>query len=333
MSVVVEVDERVLAAKFGVILPHLDERQRRLVLAAEARSLGHGGVSLVARAAGVSRVTVTAGVEELEAGVEPSPGRARRPGGGRKPLTDNDPGLLEALDALVEPQTRGDPMTRLRWTTKSTRNLADELGRQGHRISHHSVGRLLSGPLGYSLQGNAKTVEGRQHPDRDAQFGYINDQVSAAVADGEPVVSVDAKKKELVGEYANKGRTWRPGGDPRRVQVHDFPGEAGKAVPYGVYDLGADTGWVSVGNDGDTAAFAVATIRRWWTTIGRPSYPDATQLLITADAGGSNGYRLRLWKKELAALADDIGIPITVCHMPPGTSSRVGGWRGCFAGR
>jgi Rhodopirellula transposase DDE domain len=211
-------------------------------------------------------------------------------------------------------------MTRLRWTTKSTRNLADELGRQGHRISHHSVGRLLSGPLGYSLQGNAKTVEGRQHPDRDAQFGYINDQVSAAVADGEPVVSVDAKKKELVGEYANKGRTWRPGGDPRRVQVHDFPGEAGKAVPYGVYDLGADTGWVSVGNDGDTAAFAVATIRRWWTTIGRPSYPDATQLLITADAGGSNGYRLRLWKKELAALADDIGIPITVCHMPPGTS-------------
>ena len=268
----------------------------------------------------MSRVTVTAGVEELEAGVEPSPGRARRPGGGRKPLTDNDPGLLEALDALVEPQTRGDPMSRLRWTTKSTRNLADELGRQGHRISHHSVGRLLSGPLGYSLQGNAKTVEGRQHPDRDAQFGYINDQVSAAVADGEPVVSVDAKKKELVGQYANKGRTWRPGGDPRRVEVHDFPGEAGKAVPYGVYDLGADTGWVSVGNDGDTAAFAVATIRRWWTTIGRPGYPDATKLLITADVGGSNGYRLRLWKKELAALAEDIGIPITVCHMPPGTS-------------
>ena len=320
MSVVLEVDERLLAAKFEVILPHLDERQRRLVLAAEARSLGHGGVSLVARAAGVSRVTVTAGVEELEAGVEPSPGRARRPGGGRKPLTDTDPGLLEALDALVEPQTRGDPMTRLRWTTKSTRNLADELGRQGHQISHHSVGRLLSRPLGYSLQGNAKTIEGRQHPDRDAQFGYINDQVSAAVADGEPVVSVDAKKKELVGQYANKGRTWRPGGDPRRVEVHDFPGEAGKAVPYGVYDLGADTGWVSVGNDGDTAAFAVATIRRWWTTIGRPGYPDATKLLITADAGGSNGYRLRLWKKELAALAEDIGIPITVCHMPPGTS-------------
>ena len=235
MSVVLEVDELLLAAKFEVILPHPDERQRRLVLAAEARSLGHGGVSLVARAAGVSRVTVTAGVEELEAGAEPSPGQ-RRPGGGPKPLIDTDPSLLEALDALVEPQTRGVPMTRLRWTTKSTRNLADELGRQGHHISHHSVGRLLSGPLGYSLQGNAKTIEGRQHPDRDAQFGYINDQVSAAVADGEPVVSVDAKK-ELVGQYANKGRTWRPGGDPRRVEVHDFPGEAGKAVPYGVYDL------------------------------------------------------------------------------------------------
>src|SRR5664280_566786 len=320
MSVVMEIDEQTLAAKFEVILPHLDERQRRLLLAAEAGSLGYGGISLVARAAGVSRIAVTTGVEEVEAGVEPSPGRARRAGGGRKPLTENDPGLLEALDVLVEPETRGDPMTRLRWTTKSTRTLADELVRQGHQISHHTVGRLLSGPLGYSLQGNAKTVEGSQHPDRDAQFRYINDQVSAALADGEPVVSVDAKKKELVGEYANKGRTWRPTGDPRRVDVHDFPGEAGKAVPYGVYDLGADTGWVSVGNDGDTAAFAVQTIRRWWTTVGRPTYPDATKLLVTADAGGSNGYRIRLWKKELAALAEDIGIPITVAHMPPGTS-------------
>ena len=315
-----EIDEQTLAAKFGVILPHLDERQRRLLLAAEAGSLGYGGISLVARAAGVSRMTVTTGVEELDAGVEPSPGRARRAGGGRKPLTENDPALLEALDALVEPETRGDPMTRLRWTTKSTRTLAEELTRQGHPISHHSVGRLLTGPLEYSLQANAKTVEGAQHPDRDAQFRYLNDQVTAALEEGEPAISVDAKKKELVGEYANAGRTWRPSGQPRRVDVHDFPGEAGKAIPYGVYDVGADTGWVSVGNDGDTATFAAETIRRWWITIGAPAYPAATKLLITADAGGSNGYRLRLWKKEIAALADQIGIPITVCHMPPGTS-------------
>jgi hypothetical protein len=322
MAVVMEIDEQVLAAKFGVILPHLDERQRRLLLAAEARSLGYGGISLVARAAGVSRVTVTTGVEELEAGADPMPGRARRPGGGRMLLTEADPALLDALDALVEPETRGDPMTRLRWTTRSTRNLAGELGRQGHRISHHSVGRLLTGPLEYSLQANAKTVEGKQHPDRDAQFGYINDRVTAALVAGEPVISVDAKKKELIGEYASKGRAWRPAGDPRRVEVHDFPGEQGKAVPYGVYDLGADTGWVSVGSDGDTAQFAVQTIRRWWATVGSAAYPGATKLLITADAGGSNGYRLRLWKKELAALAEATGLAITVCHMPPGTSKR-----------
>ena len=235
-------------------------------------------------------------------------------------MTEVDPGLLDALDALVEPETRGDPMTRLRWTTKSTRTLAAELGRQGHRLSHHSVGRLLTGPLGYSLQGNAKTVEGKQHADRDAQFGYLNGQVTDALAAGDPVVSVDAKKKELVGEYAHKGQTWRPAGDPRRVDVHDFGGELGKAVPYGVYDLGADTGWVSVGNDGDTAQFAVETIRRWWTTVGKPAYPEATKLLITADAGGSNGYRLRLWKRELAALAEATGLAITVCHMLPGTS-------------
>jgi hypothetical protein len=320
MAVVMEIDEQVLSAKFEVILPHLDERQRRLLLAAEARSLGYGGISLVARAAGVSRVTVTAGVEELEAGADPMPGRARRPGGGRMPLTEADPALLDALDAMVEPETRGDPMTRLRWTTRSTRNLAGELGRQGHRISHHSVGRLLTGPLEYSLQANSKTVEGKQHPDRDAQFGYINARVTAALVAGEPVISVDAKKKELIGEYASKGRAWRPAGDPRRVEVHDFPGVQGKAVPYGVYDLGADTGWVSVGSDGDTAQFAVQTIRRWWATVGSAAYPGAAKLLITADAGGSNGYRLRLWKKELAALAEATGLAITVCHMPPGTS-------------
>ena len=299
MGMVVEVDEGSLAAKFGTILPHLDERQRRLVLAAEARSLGYGGISLVARAAGVSRVTVTTGVEELDSGQDPMPGRSRRAGAGRKPLTDVDPGLLDALDALVEPVTRGDPMTRLRWTIKSTRNLADELGRRGHPASHHTVARLLTGPLGYSLQANSKTVEGKQHPDRDGQFRYINDQVTAALTDGDPVISVDAKKKELVGDYANKGTSWRPAGNPYRVDVHDFPGDQGKAVPYGVYDVGSDTGWVSVGDDGDTAAFAVATISRWWTSIGGPAYPATTKLLITADAGGSNGYRLRLWKKQL----------------------------------
>ena len=320
MAMVVEIDEQVLAAKFGTILPHLDERQRRLLLAAEARSLGHGGVSLVARAAGVSRMTVTAGVDELDAGGEPTPRRARRSGGGRTPLTETDPGLLDALDALVEPETRGDPMTRLRWTTKSTRNLADELTGQGRAISHHSVGRLLTGPLRYSLQGNVKTVEGKQSPDRDAQFRYLNDQVTTALTAGEPVISVDAKKKELIGQYASKGRSWRPVGDPRRVDVHDFPGEQGKAVPYGVYDLAADTGWVSVGSDGDTAQFAVETIRRWWITVGAAAYPGATTLLVTADAGGSNGYRLRLWKRELAALAEATGLAITVCHMPPGTS-------------
>ena len=284
-----EIDEQVLAAKFDTILPHLDERQRRLLMAAEARSLGYGGIALVARAAGVSRVTVTAGVDELDGGAEPLGGRARRPGGGRKPLTGIDAGLLDALDALVEPETRGDPMTRLRWTTKSTRNLADELGNQGHQVSHHSVGKLLAGPLDYSLQGNAKTLEGRQHPDRDAQFRYIARRVTAALAAGEPVISVDAKKKELIGRYARAGREWRPSGDPRRADVHDFPGEQGKAVPYGVYDLGADAGWVSVGSDGDTAQFAVQTIRRWWDSVGTIAYPGTASLLITADAGGSNG--------------------------------------------
>jgi hypothetical protein len=314
-----EIDERVLSAKFEAILPHLDERQRRLVLAAEARSLGHGGISLVARASGVSRVTITAGVGELDAGGEPMPGRARRVGAGRKALTATDPALLEALDALVEPQTRGEPMTRLRWTTKSTRNLAQELTASGHPVSHHSVGRLLADELDYSLQGNAKTVEGKQHPDRDAQFRYINDQVTARLAAGQPVISVDAKKKELVGQYANKGRSWRPAGNPHRVDVHDFPGQAGKAVPYGICDLAADAGWVSVGCDGDTAQIAVASIRRWWTMAGAAAYPQAATLTITADADGSNGYRLRLWKKELAALATQTGLAITVCHMPPGT--------------
>jgi len=320
MALVTEIDEQVLAAKFDALLPHLDERQRRLTLGAEARWLGHGGIGLVARAAGASRKTVAAGVDELEAGLEPL-GRTRRSGGGRKSLTETDPGLVDALDALVEPETRGDPMTRLRWTTKSTRNLADELAAQGHRVSHHSVARLLAEQLAYSLQGNAKTIEGKQNPDRDAQFRYLGDQVNAHIAAGQPVVSMDAKKKELIGQYANKGRIWRPQGDPVKANTHDFiDKELGKAVPYGVYDVAADSGWVSVGNDGDTAQFAVETIRRWWNRVGKPAYPDATQLLICADAGGSNGYRLRLWKVELAKLADETGLSITVCHMPPGTS-------------
>jgi hypothetical protein len=321
MAIVMEIDDGVLSAKFAVILPHLDERQRRLLLAAEARSLGYGGVTLVARAAGVSRATVTTGVDELDSGADPlQAGRVRRSGGGRKALTETDPKLLDDLDALVKPVTRGDPMTRLRWTTASTRKLAEDLGRMGHKVSHHSVGRLLRGPLEYSLQANAKTIEGKQHPDRDGQFCYINTQVTAALSAGEPVISIDAKKKELIGPYASKGRTWRPVGDPERVDAHDFPGPAGKAVPYGIYDIAHDTGWVSVGCDGDTAQFAVATIHRWWNAVGQPAYPTATTLLITADAGGSNGYRLRLWKKELAALAQATGLTITVTHMPPGTS-------------
>lgn len=320
MALVMETDEQVLGAKFDALLPHLDERQRRLTLGAEARSLGHGGIGLVARSAGVSRKTVAAGVDELEAGVEPL-GRARRSGGGRKSLTETDPGLVDALDALVGPETRGDPMTRLRWTTKSTRNLADELAAQGHRVSHHSVARLLAEQLDYSLQGNAKTIEGKQNPDRDAQFRYLGDQVNAHIAAGQPVISVDAKKKELIGQYANKGRIWRPRGDPVKANTHDFiDKELGKAVPYGVYDVAANSGWVSVGSDGDTAQFAVETIRRWWNRVGKPAYPDAAQLLICADAGGSNGYRLRLWKVELAKLADETRLSITVCHMPPGTS-------------
>ena len=321
MARVMQIDEQVLAAKFDALLPHLDERQRRLVLGAEARWLGHGGIELVARASGISRKTVSAGATELEGGEDPLEGRIRREGGGRKTLAETDPGLAEALDGLVEPETRGDPMTRLRWTTRSTRNLADELRGLGHAVSHHSVARLLKDELGYSLQGNAKTIEGRQHPDRDGQFRYISGQVTAHLAAGEPVISVDAKKKELVGAYANKGRTWRPKGDPERVNTHDFiDKELGKAVPYGVYDIGADTGWISVGQDGDTAAFAVETIRRWWHTVGARAYPEAAQLLITADAGGSNGYRVRLWKAELARLADETGLQITVTHMPPGTS-------------
>ncbi|HEY3958212.1 MAG TPA: ISAzo13 family transposase [Streptosporangiaceae bacterium] len=308
-----------LAAKFGVIFPHLDERQRRLLMGAEARALGHGGIRLAARAAGVREATVSLGVAELESGAEPL-GRARRPGGGRKRAAGLDPGLRPALLALVEPEERGDPMSPLRWTTKSTRNLAAELTRQGHRVGADTVGDLLR-EEGFSLQGNAKTIEGQRHPDRDAQFRYINEQVKAHQDTADPVISVDTKKKENVGEFKNGGREWRPKGEPAAVRTHDFPDEQlGKAIPYGVYDLAANSGWVSVGTDHDTAAFAVQTIRRWWNAAGRAAYPRARRLLITADAGGSNSYRTRAWKTELAAFALETGLAVTVCHFPPGTS-------------
>jgi Rhodopirellula transposase DDE domain len=320
MAVGVEVEES-LRAKFEALLPHLDERAQRLYLGAEARSLGHGGVAAVARAAGVSRVTVTAGAAELEAGKEPL-GRVRRPGGGRKRAAAVDPGLVPALLALVEPEERGDPVSPLRWTAKPTRALAAELTAQGHKVSADTVGDLLRGQ-GFSLQGNAKTIEGTRHPDRDAQFRYINQQARFHQDSADPVISVDTKKKELIGEFRNAGRDWRPQGQPVAVRTHDFPEDsAGKAIPYGVYDVAANAGWVNVGTDHDTAAFAVESIRRWWNAAGSGDYPQARRLLITADAGGSNGYRTRAWKAGLAALAAETGLEITVCHFPPGTQCR-----------
>ena len=312
------VTREMLAAKFETIFPHLDERQRRLLMGVEARALGHGGIRLVAGAAGVREATVSLGVSELESGAGPL-GRARRPGGGRKRLADADPGLVPALLALVEPEERGDPMSPLRWTVKSTRSLAGELTRQGHKVSADTAGDLLRAE-GFSLQGNAKTIEGTRHPDRDGQFRYINEQARAYQAAGDPVISVDAKKKEQVGQFGNAGRTWRPRGGPVAVRSHDFPGDAeGQAIPYGIYDLAANAGWVNVGTDHNTAQFAVESIRRWWNARGRIDYPQARRLLITADAGGSNGYRTRAWKAGLADLARETGLQITCCHFPPGT--------------
>jgi hypothetical protein len=314
------IDHDPIRERFLALSPHLDERGRRMFAAAEARAAGYGGIAAVWRATGIAPSTIGRGLEELASGSGAALTQVRHPGGGRKPLTEHDRGLLTALLALIEPTERGDPETPLRWTCKTLRRLAAELCEQGHPISHTVVGELLK-ELNFSLQGNRKTREGDGHADRDAQFRYINKVTKAALATQQPVISVDTKKKELVGDFKNAGREWRPRGQPEEVRVHDFLiEELGRAVPYGVYDLAADVGWVSVGIDHDTAAFAVQTIRRWWQDVGRIRYPEAKRLVITADGGGSNGSRLRLWKRELQRLASEIGIDITVSHFPPGTS-------------
>jgi Rhodopirellula transposase DDE domain len=314
------IDEAAIRLRYEALKPVLDEQVRRRFAAAEAQAAGHGGVSAVARITGIARSTIGRGLTELREAGAPPPGRVRRPGGGRKPLSVTDPNLLDDLRRLVEPTTRGDPDRPLLWTAKSLRNLTAGLCVLGHRVCHNTVGTLLR-TLGYSLQANRKTREGASHPDRDAQFGYLNEQVKAALAAGEPAISVDTKKKELIGDFKNGGREWRLRGEPEAVRVHDFliPG-LGRAVPYGVYDIGENAGWVSVGIDHDTASFAVNAIRRWWQLMGRARYPNATRLTITADSGGSNGARLRLWKRDLQKLADELGLTISVCHLPPGTS-------------
>jgi Rhodopirellula transposase DDE domain len=310
-----------IRTRYFLVAPTLDERRRRAVAAAEALALGWGGISRVARATGLARATIRLGLQELHGTRPPAaPGRIRRPGGGRKPLAAHDPTLPTALEQLVEPTTRGDPQSPLRWTCLSVRKLATALASQGYTVSHQWVAGALR-TLGYRLHANRKTREGRDHPDRDAQFSYINTTTRAALAAGEPVISVDTKKKELVGDFKNGGREWRPAGQPEEVRVHDFVDrELGRVNPYGVYDLAANAGWISVGLDHDTARFAVATIRRWWVERGQARYPQAQRLLITADGGGSNGARLRLWKWELQQLADATGLIIQVSHFPPGTS-------------
>ena len=315
-------DNSQIAQRYNLVAWALDERLRRLVSAAEAKVLGHGGISIVAEATNVSRRAIHVGLKELESrefeDKSASP-RIRRPGAGRKIASEIDTTLQSDLELLVDPETRGDPESPLRWTCKSLRILADELGAMGHKVSHTHVGKLLV-KLGYSLQGNKKTLEGADHPDRNAQFEHINEQVTNRLASGEPVISVDTKKKELIGRFKNNGKIWCPKGEPTEVKVHDFIEEGGRANPYGVYDIGADEGWVCVGTDHDTAAFAVQTIRRWWHVVGKVTYPNAKELFITADGGGSNGSRVRLWKLELQGIADEIGIPIRVSHYPPGTS-------------
>src|SRR5271166_4707215 len=312
-------DTDAIRERYTQLAPHLDERGRRMFAAAEARAAGYGGIAAVSRATGLAASTIGRGLKELAAGGLPGD-RLRRHGGGRKALLVSDTKLLDDLLTLVAPSERGDPMSPLRWTCKSLRRLAAELRERGHRISHTVVGELLK-RCNFSLQANRKTREGDDHPDRDAQFEYINRRVSASLAARQPVISVDTKKKELVGDFKNGGREWRPQGEPEAVRVHDFlVKELGRAVPYGIYDLAANAGWVSVGMDHDTAAFAVQTIRRWWQDVGASRYPDARHLTITADGGGSNASRSRLWKRELQGLANEFGIEINVHHLPPGTS-------------
>ena len=317
-----EITETALAGFLETILPHLDERQRRLMVGATAHMLGRGGRTKVAELSGVSRPTVAKGAKEIEMGAEVT-NRQRSVGAGAKPAVETQPGLSEALDGLVDPETRGLPMSSLRWTSKSTYQLADELVRRGYRVSAELVRRLLH-QMGYSLQAPSKQKEGTTHPDRNTQFEYLNDLAGSFTTDGQPVISVDTKKKELIGDFANGGTEYQPKGEPERVRVQDFVDpELGKAIPYGIYDISNNEGWVSVGDTADTAdtaEFAVNTIRRWWHQMGQDRFPDATRLLITADAGGSNGYRIRAWKVHLAALAAETGLEITVCHYPPGTS-------------
>jgi transposase len=318
----VEVSREELTGFFSTVMPHLNEVQRRVVAGAMAHAMGRGGKTAVAEASGMSRNTVIKAQAEVERGIEPAD-RLRPVGGGDKPAVDKQPGLAQALDELVHPDTRGNPMSSVRWTLKSTYELARALTDQGYSISAELVRRLLH-QMGYSLQAPAKQLEGAQHKDRDAQFRYLNDQAAERLANDEPVISTDTKKKELIGSYANGGKEWQPAGEPTRANVHDFKdptmGEFAKAIPYGVYDVGNDEGWVSVGDCADTAEFAVESIRRWWNTLGKARFPTATRLLVTADAGGSNGYRVRAWKWHLAKLAKETGLEITVLHYPPGTS-------------
>jgi hypothetical protein len=309
-----------LREKFHSVWPLLDERTRRIMAASEALALGYGGVSVVRRACGLSRKAIAKGIHEIEEGSAPAEGRIRRPGAGRKPITASDPRLVESLEEMIDQQTRGDPESPLKWICKSTRTIAKELGRQKHPVSHAKVAQILH-DLDYSLQSNRKTEEGGDHPDRDAQFRHISREVKRCLAGGSPVISVDTKKKELIGNYHNAGQQWLSAKQPNQVQGHDFPRpDVPRAYPYGIYDIGRNTGFVNVGTDHDTGAFAVASIRGWWRYEGKRLYPSATTILITADGGGSNGWRLRLWKLELQKFADETGLPVSVCHFPPGTS-------------
>jgi hypothetical protein len=310
----------VLTQKFRAAWPHLDERTRRIMAATEAVSLGYGGIAVVRRACGLSRKAISKGIRELQGRGTPLVGRIRRPGAGRKSITHSDPRLVQTLEGLIDAQTRGDPESALRWICKSTRAIAGELGRQHHPVSHMKVAQILH-DLDYSLQRNRKTEEGADHPDRDAQFRHINAAVKRCLRQGIPVISVDTKKKELIGNYHNAGQQWRAAKQPTAVQGHDFPSpQVPRAYPYGIYDIGRNAGFVNVGTDHDTGAFAVASIRGWWRTEGRRLYPNAKKILITADGGGSNGWRLRLWKLELQKFADQTALDIAVSHFPPGTS-------------